>query len=70
MLTTEAKALALRVMHTDWTEARIARAAGCSRQHLYELPAYMAAVAAMKKTKSEYPKGTKYRQQIEASDED
>jgi len=58
-LSKEAKALAALVDHPDWTDTKIAEAAGCARTELYRMPKYKAAKAAMKSGRQDAPSGVK-----------
>jgi hypothetical protein len=53
-------AVGMRLLHPDWTEQRIAKAVGVSRQTLYRWPAYDAARKAVIRLRS-LPTGSKDR---------
>lgn len=70
-LSKEARAIAALMDHPEWTDKRIAEAAGCSRQSLYEMPHFVMAKEILKKGKKGVPKGTKDRHgNVEAWRED
>ncbi|MGE0481621.1 MAG: hypothetical protein AB7Q17_14230 [Phycisphaerae bacterium] len=64
-----AAALVLLVDHPDWTDARIARAAGVSRRTLYKWPKYIAARGAIEAGRHDLPSGSKINGQIDAYDD-
>jgi hypothetical protein len=69
-MTTEAKAMVALYDHQEWTMTQIAKAAGCTRSHLYRLPKFMAARTLMKSSGLDrLPKGTLRDGRIEAFDE-
>jgi hypothetical protein len=58
-LNVEAKAMAVLVQHPEWSVTRIAQEVDCNRQHLYRLPLFMKARAALKAGRGDIPRGTK-----------
>ena len=65
----EALALAVLADHPDWTDKKIAEAAGCNRTSLYDFPKYQTAREILRKGKNDLPRGSKYRDKgIEALD--
>jgi AraC-like DNA-binding protein len=58
-LSKKAMALAALQDHPDWTDAKIADAAGCSRTTLYRWPDYKMARELLESAKATRPRGTK-----------
>lgn len=58
-LTGEAKALALLVQHSDWSDTKIAKTVGVNRTTLYDWPKFKKAKEALKQGKTSLPKGSK-----------
>lgn len=59
LLTGEAKALAMLVEHSDWTDTKIAKAVGVSRTTLYNWSSFKKAKEALKQGRNKFPSGSK-----------
>jgi len=69
-LSAKAKALATLVEHPDWSNTKIAEAAGISRTTLYDYPEFKAARKMQKQNKEKIPRGRKDQEgNVEAIDE-
>jgi AraC-like DNA-binding protein len=53
-LSKRAVAMALLIQNPEWSDSDIAKAAGCSRAYLYQIPQYVAAREAMKGGRDKY----------------
>jgi hypothetical protein len=70
-LSKEALALAALKDHPEWTDSQIAKAAGCKRTSLYDMPAFVKAKAMLKVGKKDLPKGRKDKDgRVEAWEKD
>ena len=69
-LSAKARALAVLVDHQDWSDTKIAEAAGISRTTLYDYPDFKTARKVQKQNKGKIPRGSKDKDgNVEAIDE-
>ena len=62
LISKEATALAVLKDHPDWSDAKIAQAAGCSRTTLYTWQSYVKSRAIIAEPKSSRPRGSKSKE--------
>ncbi len=58
-LSKEALAIAALKDHPDWTDGKIAKAAGCNAKSLYRMKGYTTAKAALRQGGADIPRGSK-----------
>lgn len=71
MMSKQARALAVKTEHPDWSDAKIAEAAGCHVKSLYRWKLFVRAKAMLKEGRGGLPKGRKAKDKpMEAWDDD